>query len=265
MSDTGRQYHIHLAPGEIGEYVLLPGDPARCDIVAQYLDDAKKMAEHREHRTFTGHYKGVKTSVTSTGMGCPSTAIACEELINIGAEYLIRIGSTGVYQPQIKKGDLLISTGSVREEGTSSYYLPPNFPAVPDFDFTRALIDTAADMQAELGCNYHYGINVSCDAFYRCGPDFTKKMHDLGVHGAEMESAAIYAVCHVRGKHGAMIAAASAENWRQLETEAVPDSDGANIQKYELDNPALKKGWDDEIRVVLETIYRFEQRRKQGD
>ena len=89
-----RQYHIHLSPGDIGEYVLLPGDPARSNRVAAYLDDAHLVAENREHRTFTGYYKGVRISVTSTGMGCPSTAIACEELINIGAKCLVRIGST---------------------------------------------------------------------------------------------------------------------------------------------------------------------------
>ncbi|HUX12170.1 MAG TPA: nucleoside phosphorylase, partial [Spirochaetia bacterium] len=94
-----RQYHIHVKPGEIGKYVLLPGDPARSDRVAKYLKDPQLVANNREHRTITGLYNGVRVSVTSTGMGCPSTAIAAEELINVGAECLIRIGSTAALQP----------------------------------------------------------------------------------------------------------------------------------------------------------------------
>ena len=136
-----KQYHIHLKPGDIGKYVLLPGDPARSDRVAKYLDNAEFVAVNREHRTFTGFYKGVKVSVTSTGMGCPSAAIAAEELMNIGAECLIRIGSSAALQDHIKIGDLMISTGSMKNEGTSRFYVPDCFPAVPDFDLTRAIID----------------------------------------------------------------------------------------------------------------------------
>ena len=108
-----KQYHIALCPEDIGEYVLLPGDPARSDIAAKYLDNAELKANNREHRTFTGYYKGVKISVTSTGMGCPSATIAAEELIRIGAKTLIRIGSSAALDPRIKIGDLLISTGAM--------------------------------------------------------------------------------------------------------------------------------------------------------
>ena len=132
-----KQYHIALNVGDIGEYVLLPGDPARSDIVAKYLDDPQLMANNREHRTFTGTYKGVKVSVTSTGMGCPSACIAAEELINIGAKTLIRIGSSAALDPTIKIGDLMISIAAMKNEGTSKFYVPENFPAVPDFEFTH--------------------------------------------------------------------------------------------------------------------------------
>ena len=145
-----KQYHIHLKPGDVGKYVLLPGDPARSDRVAKYLDQAELVANNREHRTFTGYYKGVKISVTSTGMGCPSATIAAEELMNIGAEYLIRIGSSAALQDGIKIGDLMISTGSMKNEGTSRFYVPDCFPAVPDFDLTRAIIDTAKEMEPDL-------------------------------------------------------------------------------------------------------------------
>lgn len=240
-----KQYHIHLKPGDTGKYVLLPGDPARADRVAGYLDNAELIANNREHRTFTGFYKGVKVSVTSTGMGCPSAAIAAEELINIGAECLIRIGSTAALQPDPKIGDLIISTGSMKNEGTSRFYVPDCFPAVPDFELTRTLIDTAAEMGKELGYKYFYGLNATDDAFYGEDEPWIKKLSDLGLMNVEMESSAIYTVCHKRKKRAAMISAVSGN----LVTNDVI---------YETANPGLADGWDNEIKVVLEAIYRFD-------
>lgn len=241
-----KQYHIHLAPGDIGKYVLLPGDPARSDRVAKYLEDAKLVANNREHRTFTGYYKGVKISVTSTGMGCPSAAIAAEELINIGAECLIRIGSSAALQEGIKIGDLMISTASMKNEGTSRFYVPDCFPAVPDFDLTRTLIDTAKDMKDEVSGKIYYGINASDDAFYGETEEWIEKLSKLGCLNVEMESSALYTVCHRRGVRGAMISAVSGN----IVTGDVI---------YEGENTGLANGWDDEIRVVLEAIYRFEK------
>lgn len=129
-----KQYHIHLKPGDIEKYMLLPSRHVR-NRVAKYLDNAEFVAENREHRTFTGYYKGVKISVTSTGMGCPSATIAAEELMNIGAEMFDRIGSSAALQDDITIGDLMISTGSMKNEGTSRFYVPDCFPSVPDFDF----------------------------------------------------------------------------------------------------------------------------------
>lgn len=241
-----RQYHIHLQPGDIGKYVLLPGDPARSDRVAKYLEDAKLVAQNREHRTFTGYYKGVKVSVTSTGMGCPSAAIAAEELINIGAECLIRIGSSAALQEGIEIGDLMISTASMKNEGTSRFYVPDCFPAVPDFDLTRTLIDTAKDMKDEISGKIYYGINASDDAFYGETEEWIEKLSTLGCLNVEMESSAIYTVCHRRKVKGAMISAVSGN----IVTGNVI---------YETENYGLTSGWDDEIRVVLEAIYRFEK------
>lgn len=244
-----RQYHIHLSPGDVGKYVLLPGDPKRSDIVAQYLDDAKLVGDHREHRTFTGYYKGIKISSCSTGMGCPSAAIACEELINIGAECLIRIGSTGALQPGIEIGDLIISTASMKNEGTSKFYVPDNFPAVADFDLTRELIDVAHEMQDELGYDLYYGINAVDDAFYGETPEWIEKLSKLGCLNVDMESSAIYTVCHRRKCRGATISAVSGN----LVTADVI---------YEKKNERLIQGWENEIQVVLEAIYRFDTRDK---
>lgn len=240
-----RQYHIHLSPGDIGKYVLLPGDPKRSDIVAGYLDDAQLVGDNREHRTFTGFYKGVKISSCSTGMGCPSAAIACEELINIGAECLIRIGSTAGLQPGIEIGDIIVSTASMKNEGTSSFYVPDCFPAAADFDLTRTIIDVAKEKKNQLGYGLHYGINASDDAFYGETPEWIQKLSDLGCLNVDMESSAIYTVCHKRKCRGATINAVSGN----LITADVI---------YETTNERLAKGWEDEIQVVLEAIYRFE-------
>ncbi len=242
-----KQYHVHVSPGDIGDYVLLPGDPERSDRVAKYLDDAKLVANNREHRTVTGYYKGIKVSCTSTGMGCPSTAIACEELINVGAKVLIRIGSTGALQPELKIGDLVISTGSMKNEGTSKFYVPDCFPAVPDFDFTRTLIDTAMEMKDSLGCDVRYGINATDDAFYGETPEWIDSLNKLGCLNVDMESSTIYTVCHRRGVRGAMISAVSGNLVRD---DVI----------YETFNEGLANGWENEIKVVLEAIYRFENR-----
>lgn len=241
-----RQYHIHLKPGDVGKYVLLPGVPARSDRVAKYLDNAELVANNREHRTFTGYYKGVKVSVTSTGMGCPSAAIAAEELMNIGAECLIRIGSSAALQDGIKIGDLMISIGSMKNEGTSRFYVPECFPAVPDFDLTRALIDMAREMQPRLSGKVFYGINASDDAFYGETQEWIENLSKLGCLNVEMESSALYTVCHRRHKRAAMISAVSGN---LITGEVI----------YETANEGLATGWDEEIKVVLEAIYRFDQ------
>jgi uridine phosphorylase len=241
-----KQYHIKLAPGEIGEYVLLPGDPKRSDMVAKYLDNAELVADNREHRTFTGYYKGVKISVTSTGMGCPSTAIAVEELANIGGKVFVRIGSSAAIQPGIGIGDLLITTGAMKNEGTSKFYVPDCFPAVPDFDFNSALIGTAREMQKELDYNLHIGISATDDAFYGETEEWIRSLHDLGVTNIEMEASALFTVAHKRKLKAACICGVSGN---LITGEVI----------YEVTNDKLVEAWDKEIKVVLETIYRYEK------
>ena len=241
-----KQYHIHLEAGDIGEYVLLPGDPARSDIVAKFLDDAKLMANNREHRTFTGYYKGVKISVTSTGMGCPSATIAAEELINIGAKTLIRIGSSAALDPRIKIGDLMISTAAMKNEGTSKFYVPENFPAVPDYAFNHVLIETAKEMTVDTEEKLYVGINASDDAFYGETPEFIDKLRKLKVMNIEMEASALYTVGHIRGVRTACICGASGN---LTNAEVI----------YTHKNEKLAKAWELETQIVLEAIYRFSQ------
>lgn len=155
-------YHINMKIGDVGRYVLLPGDPGRCELIASFFDDAHFVTSHREFTTYTGTLLGEKVSVTSTGIGCPSTAIAMEELIMLGADTFIRVGTSGGMQPYLKVGSLAIVTGAIRDEGTTLQYMPVEFPAVADTDVVCALRDAAA----QLEISYSLGITQSKDSFY---------------------------------------------------------------------------------------------------
>src|SRR5450631_98957 len=143
-----RQFHIGIAPGEVSTVALLPGDPFRVPLIAEFLTDVTEVAHNREHRTMTGMYKGKKITATSTGMGCPSTAIAVEELARVGVRSFIRVGSSAGLQPQVKPGDLLVSEGSLRNDGTTAAYAHPGYPAVPDLRITLELERIARQIAA---------------------------------------------------------------------------------------------------------------------
>jgi len=204
------QYHIQCREGDVARYVLLPGDPGRVSIVAAQWDEAHKVAQNREYTTYTGNYKGVPITCTSTGIGCPSTAIAIEELARVGARTFIRIGTCGTFQDNVQNGDLAIFDAAMRYDGTSHLYAPPEFPAVASLDVTQALIHAAQ----ELGTPYHVGITRSADSFYACharpGSSFNNfwqsgwaqhfaDLRRLGVLGAEMEASIIFVLARVWG------------------------------------------------------------------
>jgi len=203
----GRFYHIHCKKGDVGRYVLLPGDPFRTDIIAGYLDDARLVAHNREHKTWTGTLDGVRVSVTSTGMGCPSTAIALEELIACGADTFIRVGTAGRISAQAQDSTLIgaINTAAVRDEGTTRQYVPIEYPAVAD----RHVVDALARAAKALKLNFAEGITQSKDSFY--SQVFTEtipisqewKMHQdalirANVLTSEMEAAAIFVISSIR-------------------------------------------------------------------
>src|SRR3984957_18973895 len=146
-----RQFHIGVAPGEVSTVALLPGDPFRVPLIADFLSDVAEIAHKREHRTMTGMSKWKKISATRTGMGCPSTAIAVEELARVGVKSFIRVGSSAGLQPQVKPGDLLISEGSLRNDGTTAAYAHPGYPAVPDLRITIELERFACQIAAREG------------------------------------------------------------------------------------------------------------------
>jgi uridine phosphorylase len=205
----GRQFHIGVAPGEVSTVALMPGDPFRVPLVAEYLEDAREVAHKREHRTMVGTYKGRDITVTSTGMGCPSTAIAVEELARVGVTSFIRVGSTGALQAHIAPGDLVVSEGSFRNDGTTDMYAPKGYPAVPDLELTLALERAARVHGPKHGLAVHAGLNVTDDAFYAESPAWTQQMSGLGLLNIEMESSAMFVVARQRGLRAGMICAVS--------------------------------------------------------
>ena len=207
--EKNRQYHTSLSRGDIGRYVLLPGDPGRTPLIAKHFDSAKEIVFNREYRTFTGHITGhdgkrIKISTTSTGIGCPSAAIAVEELIKIGADTLIRIGTAGSIQKKIALGDIVISTASVREEGTTRQYVPLSYPAVASLEITSALIEAAR----RLNIKAHSGISQCKDAFYSEIPkdvplsEYNEQMWNVwrrsNVLASAMESSALFVISSIR-------------------------------------------------------------------
>ncbi len=196
-----KQYHVQLKKGDVGRYVLLPGDPGRCEPIAALFDDAKLVATNREYVTYTGYLDGEKVSVTSTGIGCPSAAIAVEELIKVGADTFIRVGTAGAIQKDIHSGELAIITGAIRDEGTTLHYLPVEFPAVADLELVLALQRAAQ----KTGVKYRTGISQTKDSFYgqhepeRMGVaarllDRWKAWEIGGALCSEMEAAAIFII-----------------------------------------------------------------------
>ena len=210
--EEGLQYHIQLRPGDVGKYVILPGDPKRCEKIAEYFDDAKLIADSREFVTYTGYLNGEKVSVTSTGIGGPSASIALEELVKCGAQNFIRVGTCGGMDLDVLGGDVVIATGAIRMEGTSKEYCPIEFPAVADLDVTNALVASAK----KLGCRYHAGVVQCKDAFYgQHDPEILPASHELlnkweswmrmGCKASEMESAALFIVAsYLRVKVGSV-------------------------------------------------------------
>lgn len=199
--NADKQYHIQVGKGDIGRYVILPGDPKRCEKIAKYFDGAQMVADSREYITYTGSLDGVKVSVTSTGIGGPSAAIALEELVQSGADTFIRIGTCGGMQTDVMSGEIVIASGAVRMEGTSREYAPIEYPAIADIAVVNSLIAAAKT----LGKNYHVGVVQSKDSFYGQHSPETKPVSyellnkweawkRLGCLASEMESAALFIV-----------------------------------------------------------------------
>lgn len=196
---SGKQYHTGVGPEDIGKYVIMPGDPKRCAKIAEFFDDAKLVADSREYVTYTGTLDGVKVSVTSTGIGGPSAAIAIDELAKCGAHTFVRIGTCGGMQEDVMGGDVVIATGAVRMEGTSREFAPIEYPAVANLDVTNALVAAAKT----LNIRHHVGVVQCKDSFFgQHEPEVMPVSYELenkwqawlrmGCLASEMESAALF-------------------------------------------------------------------------
>lgn len=232
-----RLYHIQVEKGEVGRYVILPGDPKRCEKIAKYFDNPVLVADSREYVTYTGTLDGVKVSVTSTGIGGPSAAIAMEELYQCGADTFIRVGTSGGMDIQVKSGDLVVANGAIRMEGTSREYAPIEFPAVPDFGVTSALVRAAEKLLQPC----HVGVVQCKDSFYGQHSPETKPVGSelmakwdawvkLGCKASEMESAAIFIVAdYLKARAGSvLLVMANQERAKAgLDNPVIHDTDAA--------------------------------------
>ena len=214
-----RQYHIALERGELAEYVLLVGDPGRVAKVASRWDSVEVERSNREITTATGTYRGMRLSCMSTGMGPDNVEIVMAEVIEItDAPTLIRIGSSGALQPEIKLGDLIVSTGAVRLENTTDFYVHPGFPAIAHREVVWAL-ETAC---RQLGLACHVGLTATASGFYAPQgramrtlpvryPELADELRRQRVANLEMESSALFVLAHLAGLRSGTVCAAYAQ------------------------------------------------------
>jgi uridine phosphorylase len=240
----GPREHIKCDEGDVAEYVLLPGDPGRVAAIAEHLDEPRKIASSREYTTYTGSLGGTRVTVTSTGIGGPSTAIAIEELTQLGARTFIRVGTCGAMQPELHVGQLVMACAAVRDEGTSRQYAPIEYPAVATPDVVAALRRAAT----EQGFEHHVGVVHTTDSYYAqheparmpVGSSLAYR-HDayrqLGVLCSEMETATVFVVgSALRRRVGAVLAVA-----------------GNRLSGEHLDSAEMRHRRDGAIRDAIQT------------
>lgn len=243
-----KQPHIQCTKEDVAKMVILPGDPARVDRVAKYLDMYENIAYNREFKSIKGKYKGMDVTVVSTGIGGASACIALEELIACGGEYFIRIGSLGAYQENIAIGDLIIAEGAVREDGASRMYIEKNYPAVASID----IVENLKNKVLELSYPHHIGIVRSHDSFYIDNEnEVIEYWSKKGVLGGDMETATLMTLGRLRGvKVGAIL------NNVVFYKEDVKDG----INSYVDLNTMAEEGEKREIILALETMFEINKK-----
>ena len=208
LPDTDRQYHIDLAPGEVADYILLPGDPDRTDRIADMLEEVEVHRRHREFNSVTGTHKGLRISVVATGIGTDNVEIVLAEILAITDRKpaFIRIGSCGTLREDIGLGELIVTTGAVRLESTTKYYVEEGYPAVADYATVAALLEAAH----RTGQPAHTGLTATAPGFYGPQgrpipqlpiryPDLAERMARQGVVNFEMEASAVLTLSALAG------------------------------------------------------------------
>jgi uridine phosphorylase len=242
MVRANLQPHIMCGGGNVNKYVLLPGDPGRIPRICEHLENAEEIARNRGFLTWNGKYRGVSLTVTSTGIGGPSLAIAIHELCNLGARVFIRVGSCGGLSEKVKIGDLVLPNGAVRDEGTSRAYVDTGYPAIPDFELIQALANAAK----KLDYPFHVGINRSHDSFYI--PNILAVENEWkkrNVISEDLETATLFTISGLIGVKAASVLNAVVTYGQKPE---------AGISEYALGNPRCKTGEKASIQVALAAI-----------
>jgi uridine phosphorylase len=238
--ENTEQPHIKVGKDTVNENILLPGDPARVLIIAEEFENPTKIVENREYLGYNGEYKGIKVAAMSTGMGCPSTLIAMEELANIGVKNFVRIGTCGGLLPAMKSGDLIIPTAAIKPDGEMLGADLRDTPVEGDKELLDAMIEAAE----ELGVTYFTGVNRTHDSFYESIEEFVK-LKGKGLVSSEMECAAVYLVGKQKGlKTGCILVINTPEPPEEVEKN--PD------MIYQLaDKEAVKLGVENATKISL--------------
>lgn len=189
------QPHLLVDEGDLTDIALIPGDPGRVDRIANHCDDSETIAQNREYKVVNATYEGRELTICSTGIGCPSAAIAIEELANVGVETFVRVGTTGALQSDIEIGDMIVATGAAKNEGTSKRYEAVEYPAVPDYEVLSPLVD-AAEANGE---DVHVGPIASDDAYYAETSEHIDDWEAAGLLSVEMEAAAVFSLARRKG------------------------------------------------------------------
>jgi uridine phosphorylase len=239
------QPHIMCGVGDVAKYVLLPGDPKRVDKIASFFDEAHKVSEYRGYVTYSGTVDGIGISACSSGIGCPSTAIVVEELMRIGAETFIRVGTTGSLQSDIDIGDIVIATAAVRKDGTTGSYLPIEYPAVADFEVVSALLQASRKMNKKV----HMGIVLTSDAFYCEDNEALSRFSDANVLSIEMECSAIFTLPMSKGLRSGAILAVDCNIKKGIKKGEFEPGEKTG----ELDD-RVQRAIEDEIRIAIEAV-----------
>jgi uridine phosphorylase len=227
-----KQPHILCEPGDVADLALVPGDPGRVDRIAAMCDESELVAENREYRVVNATYEGRELTLCSTGIGCPSAAIAVEELANVGVETFVRVGTTGALQRGIEIGDMVVATGAAKDEGTTKRYESETVPAVPDYDVLSALVDAAEANREDV----HVGPIASDDAFYAETDEYVEDWETAGLLSVEMEAAAIFTLARRKGLRAGAICTVDGnlvEGTQKGETddEELPEKARDNVER----------------------------------
>ena len=207
-----KQYHIRCKQGDIAPVVIVPGDQSRVKKIIEQFDEKQLIADNRGLITYTGKYNNYPISVTSTGMGGPSSAIVYEELINIGAKVLIRLGSVAGLNEEMNEGDIVIPYACIRDDGATKYYVPENYPAAANPDIYSILKNNALKSNLKI----FSGINWTHSFFYSRESEYFLNWANKGVISMEMEAATLFVISTLRNVKAAFVGICYANRYRQI-------------------------------------------------